>query len=91
MRGNKTIKSPSDTTIYAPALNQLTANKNDSPLICNIGNPPSTPNLAMNQQGGQAKFVNDISSFIESVRIGMKNQDELPTASTSQQNGSRVI
>ena len=53
---NGIIKSPSDTTIYAPALNMNKGQNKIDELI-------DTP---MNDDNG-AKFVNDISTFIESL------------------------
>ena len=56
------VKSPSDTTIYAPAL---------------MVNGPRNVDDRMSPQGDNDNvcFVNDISTFIESVRIGMKSKE----------------
>ena len=58
---NDLIKSPSDTTLYAPALGRKLPLQDE----IDLGNTGHKDN---------AWFINDISTFIESVRLGVKNQ-----------------
>ena len=61
------IKSPSDTTIYVPALkrNSIAVNGNNSPLIENVINS----GLAVNNSGDK------ISDFVEAIRMEQELED----------------
>ena len=77
------VKSPSDTTLYAPALNRTTANSTRN-LVNQFLSPQNQignctvavdnvithkDNNTVNQEGVTSLFERDISKFIEGVRI----------------------
>ena len=68
-RVTETIKSPSDTTIYALALKQKLhkVGVNEGQIGMEFDTPMESDN--------NAKFINDISTFIESVRLGVRNKE----------------
>ena len=69
-----TIKSLSDTTIYAPAFAVEPSE------AIKMG---PVQNWQIESESDNAKFVNDISTFIESMRIGMKAKEDDKRSSVS--------
>ena len=65
---NPVFKSPSDTTLYAPALNRGVISYAQTQTT-----PPRLPVLPVN---GQNNMVDKISHFVESIRVSERDQQE---------------
>ena len=62
---DKVIKSPSDTTLYAPALNRI---NNNVDVACDIGN--------IAKQRKETELMNKITNFVESIRAEQHEVDK---------------
>ena len=70
-RNDSLVKSPSDTTIYDPALTKLSHKNNNRGINLVVTNPQASPAIPT---------TNEISNFIEGIRIDVEKEKESESA-----------
>ena len=87
LNSNELIKSPSDTTIYAPALNRLTSNVDHTKQIVDriLNDKGNGPNITAPGVVCMPDVTDQITHFIEGVRLEAKGK-----SSTSGKDGQRA-
>ena len=79
--GNDQVKSPSDMTLYTPALKRkLIENKTAGNLV--VATPINGIDV-MNSDTGNMNVVDKISDFVENIRLQVGNEDRAGTATAS--------